>query len=451
MRVELDALTKAVYKVKGFADSNSAQVPGVLLDIGDNTLSICYAENRKAIIEKISIDQSDDYEKVNDKVVVPYARLVSVIDMCQPDGEIKTGDIDLQFFGKDKVMLVSADKYMIVQRLVQDEADVDNEEIAMTLGDGIEVSEEPSEPVYREEAKVVSQIKQRISYEHPEDSIRYGVLTRMNYASIFEDANGNSDVDADFDVWGREELRNTLSRLATEKGKTIYLSSQLSGAFVSNMAYLNFVPIDESVSHGFSIATSTAKALVDILGKISDEKVRVTTAERYVKIINGTDTVGIWFEMTPASKTDIGTLNSYKEKGYDSHQLVFSRAALNNAVKCAQSATKDEKTTIGFVDKDGEAFLHIAINNSGASISGDFDVVIEGRGEIPNWEELSNTKLPISLKVLNEMLNDCTTTYIAFDIESGANGKFIRLSELFGRDESGEKMLGTMHYTVVGK
>lgn len=451
MRVELDALTKAVYKVKGFADSNSAQVPGVLLNIEDDTLSICYAENRKAIIEKIAVDQSDDLEKVNDKIVVPYNRLVSIIDMCQPDGEIKTGDIDLQFFGKEKVMLISADKYMIVQRLVQDEPDVDDDEIALALGDGIEVSLEPSEPVYREEAKVVSQICQRISYEHPEDSIRYGVLTRMNYDSIFEDANGNSDVDADFDIWSKDELRSTLSRLSSEKGKTIYISSQLSGAFVSNMAYLNFIPIDDGVSHGFSIATTTAKALVDILGKISDEKIRVTAADRYVKIINGTDTVGIWFEMTPASKTDIGTLNSYKEKGYDSHQLVFSRAALNNAVKCAMSATKDEKTTIGFVDKDGEAFLHIAITNSGASISGDFDVVIEGRGEIPDWEELCNMKLPMSLKVLNEILNDCTSTYVAFDIEAGATGKFIRLSEALGRDESGEKVLGAMHYTVVGK
>ena len=57
----------------------------------------------------------------------------------------------------------------------------------------------------------------------------------------------------------------------------------------------------------------------------------------------------------------------------------------------------------------------------------------------------------MSMKILNAMLGDCSTTYVSMDILADDTGKYIRVSELFGRDESGEKVLGATHYTIASK
>lgn len=426
MKIQLEDLTKAMQKVKSFADGAS-QVPGVLLDIKGNNMAICYADNRKAIIETIGVVHEEN--DIEGKIVVAYNRLVGIIDMCQPSGEIKTGEMSITFL-EGNIMNIEATKYMTVLKSTDD---VDEN------GDTIEV----------EESKVVSKFNQKINFEYPEDNVKYGILTRMNYQDIFKNEAGEEGIEG-FDVWDKEELRAILSKISTEKGKTVYISKQLGCGFVINLAHVVYIPNDNCDNYGFSTNTAVARALVDILGKMPDTEVRICVKDRYTNIINGTDTVGIWFEMAPASKMDMGALKIYTEKEFSTFRLVFSRAALSNVVSCASASTKEEKTTLQFEEIDGLKSLKIVSNNTGASISGDFTVVIEGK-QIDNWDELVNTKIPMSLKVLSDMLADCSTTYISFDIDIDEKGKFIRLAEAKGKDENGNVEFGTIHYTVADK
>lgn len=425
MIVSITSLTKAVEKVKSFADS-SQNIPGILFDIRGDELRVCYSDGKKSIIEKIQITPEEG--DVQGKIVVGYNRMLSIIDMCRPSGEIRTDDITIKFL-EGNVMSIEIVKTMLVQR---NTGNVDEE----------------GEAIYAEESKVVSKFNQILNYNYTSDNLRYGILDRMNYDDIFVDAEGNSSEDADFDTWDKEELKNILSKTSTEKGKTVYVSSKVNGGFVSNSAYVVFIPTDSCSEHGFAVSTLVAKSLVEILNKIDEDQVRVCKKDRYVSIINGTDTVGIWLEMSPASKTDLATLNLYSNKSYDTFELVFSRAALNNVLSCAATMTKDEKTFLTFKEVDGYKSLVIASGKN----TGDFNVTIEGNQDnIKNWESLKETTLPLSMKVLSAMLNDCSTTYVSLDVLSDETGKFIRVSELLGRDETGEKMLGATHYTVASK
>lgn len=428
MKTVLEELTSAVQKVKSFANV-AQQIPGVLLDLKEDTMDVCYSDGKKSLIEKVSITR--EAEDIEGKIVVSYQRLTSIIDMCQPSGEIKTGELSLSFLDGN-IINIEALKYMTVQRKTGNQ-------------------DENGEDIYAEDNKVVSKFSQKLSYEHPEDSIKYGVLSRMIYSDIFKNADGTDDIDG-FDIWEKDELKAFLAKTSAEKGRTIYVSAPLHGLFVANLAHLIYIPTDSCTNNGFVVSTNIAKALVEIIGKMSGNKLRVCKKDRYVNIIDETDTVGIWFEMSPGSKTDLATLNQYKNKEYDTFELVFSRAALSNVVSCAASSTKDEKTTLQFDEVDGFKSLKIVSNNSGASISGDFNVMLEGnQDKVKNWEQLKEAKIPLSLRVLNDMLTDCSTPYISLDIKVDENAKFIRLAELEGKDEAGNKLFGTIHYTVANK
>lgn len=427
MKIQLEDLTKAMQKVRSFADLSN-QVVGVLLNLKGNTVDVCYCDGKKALIESINVVKEEG--DIEAQIVVAYNRLVGIIDMCQPSGGIKTDELSIDFLD-DKIINIEAVKYMTV---VKETENVDE------MGERVEV----------EEDKVVSKFNQKISYEYPEDNRRYGVLTRMDYSTIFKNEEGESETDG-FDIWNKDELRSILSKISSEKSRVVYISKKLNCGFVVNLAHVVYIPNDSCTNYGFSTNTAIAKAIVDILGKIPDEEVRICVKEnRYTNIVNNTNTIGIWFEMAPASVGDLSTLNLYREKEFNTFKLVFSRAALSNVVSCAAASTKDEKTTLQFEEIDGLKSLKIVCNNSGASVLGDFTVVIEGK-EVDNWDTLVDTKIPMSLKVLSDMLSDCATTYIALDIDISEKGKFIRLAEAKGKDENGNVEFGTIHYTVASK
>lgn len=429
MIVNIAMLTSAVQKVKSFADGNP-NASGVMFDIAGDKLNVCFSDGHKSIIEKLDIVAQEGDEQ--GQVIVAYNRLMSIIEMCQPSGEIIVGDITITF-SEGKTMLLDATKYMVVRKSAESK--------------GLD-----GEDVYTEASKPVSKFSQKMTYERPEESKKYGAITRMDFDSVFVDEANNGEEDANFDTWSVAELRKVLSKTSVEKGKTIYVSSKEQAAFVLNMAYVTYIPTDGCTDHGMTISTSLAKSLVEILGKLKDDAVRICVKEkRYCNIINGIDTVGIWFELAPASKAEMGALGLYKNNEYDTFNLVFSLAALKDAIGCAMSSSKDEKTIWQFCESEGQKSLRISIENSSASISSDFDVMLERANEIENWDTLKETKIPVSLKVISDMVNDCESTYVAVDMQFNENGnKFIRIADV-SKDENKKKVLGATHYTLAAK
>lgn len=419
MLVKLQGFTDALAKVKAFA-SDTKNVPGVLLDIRDNYVAVCYHDGKKAVIDKVEafIHEGDPKEPV----VIPYDRIVDIIDACQPSGSIQTGDLTFEF--SETSLVIKAQKYVAVQ------ADDDNIE-----------------------NRIVSSFEQKLNWTiTDEKNMRVKVLTALPYEDIFKGE--------DEDTWNVDELKEALVRTSIEKGKVMCVDSKNSRAFVVYMSYTTVVPTPE-VNNDFAINANVASSLVTILSKLpsSCKTVRLSTIDgRYCNVVSDDDNTGIWFEMTKPNKMDVNTLSSYTGRDYSTYTMNFFRDALLNVIKCAIASDKSEKTEITFKPS---AYRHDSIalvinsQNSGASVSNDFAVVCEVLKSKDGVEPITELTLPISLKVLETMVSNCKTTYIGFDVSVGEDkSKFIRVADLnddiifSSEPHTRESALLATHFTI---
>lgn len=415
--IKIDDLTKAIQKIKSLTD-DIKNIPGVMFDIDSDTLKVCYSDGKCSLIEKIDILSRDT--DIKEKIVLPYKKLTETLDMCQSSGNIKTNEMSISFT-ENKSLEIEAIKYLDVW--YQDES-------------GETVTQQ----------KVVSKFTTELQYNYIEDSIKFGILSRMDYESIFKDSNGGTD---DFDDWDKTRLKNILNMVSSEKSRTVYVSSKMKAVTVTNLAMVVYEPIENEIYHGFAISTKMAKSLADILSKIQSDTVRITTVDKYTSLTDLDGNFGIWFEMVPGNKTDIATLQQYMMKQYNDLQLVFSKSALVNVLDGALSNSKDEKNTLEFDITDDGSLLKIVSNN--ASSRDTFNVMVEGKtSDIGNLDVLKETKIPISLRVLNDMVKQCTSEYVEIDIDIDTEraSKFIRVGNLLGRDDEGHKIIGTKLYTT---
>ncbi len=415
MQVSLEKLTQAMQKVKKFADDNK-NVPGVMLDINENSMKVCYSDGKRAIVEKLDILQGQ--EPIQGKIVVPYKRLMEIIESCQPSGILATSDFDIEF-GSDNIMTINYAKKI---KLAPKKGEV----------------QEGEEPEYEE--KTVSRFSQKITYAKPEDNIKYGVLSRMDYDSIFDGENP--------DIWDKSELKDILSRLSTEKNKIIYISRNMKKAFVCNLAHVTDIPITSCENHTIVIHTSVSSALVDMLNKMPGDTVSIVVKDqRYANIRSENNEVGIWFELSPASRTDIVTLERYQQKDYSKYRIIVLREALTNVINCAMSVDNNEKTNLIIGnDDENNLVIKIANANAGQSVANEFAVVIEKCVDADG--KLKELQIPVSLKVLHDMLTNCKNYYAALDISIDEQGMYLRVEDLKQDDETGNIVAETTHYTI---
>lgn len=393
MIVNIKDITSALSKISALTVGDKT-IPGVLLDIHDDSVSICYSDGRKSVIEKINamVEETDR----RGQIVVNYQRLSDIISSCQPSGKIVTNDIEIKFM-EDSTLKIRAEKKIA--------HNVDEEE----------------EQTY----KVCSVFEQSIGWVEAGSSLKVAILSRMNYDSIF-----NADV---VDTWDISRFRSALDKTSTEKSRIVYVSPKNKCAFVSNMAYLSEVPVEDASNYAIIITTAMAKAISDILGKTNAKEVSIHVTDRkYLSVFTDDNAVGIWVEMSNASDVHLTTLNRYQSKGYRGYQLTFIRDILKNVVDAAIASDKSEKTTLQFGDSKIEASakeLRITSTNTNASISNSYEVVCtDCIGEL---DDIDNLELPISLKVLSDMLNKCSTDYVGIDIDDdGTEQKCLRVSEI---------------------
>ena len=86
MIIRLEEFTKAIAKIQAMA-SGEKTVPGIMLDISDDGVKVCYSDSRKALVEKVNatVEETD----IKGKIVLAYSRVVSAITICQPSGRLK--------------------------------------------------------------------------------------------------------------------------------------------------------------------------------------------------------------------------------------------------------------------------------------------------------------------------------------------------------------------------
>lgn len=384
MILNIKEFTGAMAKVSAFAASEK-NVPGVLLDIKENEMKVCYTDGRVALVESIGVELEEG--EMPRKMVVNYQRLVEVLAVCQPTGRIITDSIAIRV-ESDKTLRVVAEK-----KIEEAEAGSD-------------------ESVFR----VVSVASQTLGYDTLAEPVpmKYGVLARMDYDSIFKAENS--------DVWDVPVLKGILDNLSTEKGRTVYVAPKMGTAFVSNTAYMSAIPVDTgSYTFPLVIGTAVAKSVSDIIGKMASDTVRVHhQGDKYACIYTEDERVGLWFTMGVADKLHMTTLSKYNAKKYTNYQITLIREVLKNVVDSAVSSDKADKTVLKFKkNESGEMVLKIDSVNAGASINNNYSVVCAGymdkAGDIEKFE------LPVSLKLIGEILGKCNEDYVGIDVDVDEN------------------------------
>jgi len=423
MRVDIEKITNAISKVSAIT-SDLKVIPGVLLDLSDDILKVCFSDGHKSLIEEIGVTMEEgDY---TGGFVVTYEQLSRAIANCQPSGIIKVNEVKFTF-KEGNIITISTDQSLELR---------DND--GNITGD----------------RKMASK-QMDLSWVKPDSDMKTSLLSRMKYADIFNPVT-TEGAEIKIDTFDRQELINALSKTSVEKGKQIYISAKTQSVFVMNQAHLTSIPIsgyevapemksgiasalnangmytEESFKQAcnnaenrihFSISMSQviAKAVVEILNKTSADTISVYTRDKFCNmyIDNEDEKVGIWFEMIPASKAHLGSLEKYSKLEYKCYQLLFIREFLNDMIKSALNATKSEKVELKFAPTTNEnpsSSLDMIIEGGSASNSTSDIYSINPDSIVDVAGDLQSKTFNISLKVISDMLAQLKTTRVALDI-----------------------------------
>ena len=402
MLINLSKFTGALEKVTAFA-SMERNPPGVLLDIQEDYINVCYSDGRKSIIETVDAVVEDGDRK--EKIVVDYNRLVDVISACQPSGRIQTDDIEIIFNNdKENTLNIKVEK-------------------KVSIGDDEDDSEQMT----------VSVFEQTLGWVPANANRKVAIISRMDYDSIFKEE--------DTDSWDIADFRKILDKTTNEQGRVVYVSPSSKIAFVSNMAFMSCVPIESGYTYPMIFPTAIAKALNEVLGKVGNrDSINIHLIDKkYCSIYTNDKKVGIWVEMVDANEMHLTTLKRYQSKEYKNYQVTLIREALQNVINAALTATKTDRTVLRFnIDEEGLPELKITGDSSRASVSNEYTIMcMECIDRDDNIEEL---ELPVSLKVLLDILNKCETDFVGIDIDIDESGsKSIRIAEL--DEDANEKMV----------
>lgn len=444
MVIDVKKFTSTINKVADLTASDK-MVPGLLLGLTriddiTGTLKVCYSDGHKSLIEELTV-QVDDNDHFGD-IIVSFEQMKRAVGNCQPSGIINTDGGIVVSYLDNNIIRVSAAQFM---QIYDDEGNtVENKKIAVK--------------------------KMDLNWSEPGSDIKSSILARMKYDDIFQ-PEGNTD------TYDRAELIDSLSRTSVEKGKNIYISANVQHVFVANQAYVTAVPVsrlpvtqediervtnelrekaeltDEKLAQAIEnmscrvtqsvvMSQTMAKSLIGILGKCESDTVLLHRKDKYCNLIveNDTEKVGIWFEMTQASKAHIGAFERYNSFEYKSYQVLFLREFLTNNVKSALESAKSDKVALKFeptelesptCDKD----LVITCANSGASIADSYRVNPDDLIDVTS--DIESKTFTISLQVFSDMLAQLKTYYVALDINCDDTGTvYIRLAEV-----DAEKML----------
>lgn len=441
MILNIKDITSAMHKISDMVSGEKeTNIPGVMLNIGENEVAVCYSDGHKAFIEKLNAISEDGDIKA--KLVFPYKNFADAIAKCQPSGNIKVDAIHFDVVGN--VMRVWA-----------------NQNLNIAQGDEVVTRKMGTKTMDIPFVLVDSTNDQKAK-----------LLNRMNYDSIFNVESGDPD------VWDRKTLINILSNTSFEKARNIYISPKTQKVFVINSAFTCAMPVkgrditqdkqDELrgelseagriadfdaelkkltnvINRSIVISSNVAKVVASVLNRLpapkdeEDDKIYVVGVnQQYINIFTGDDRIGIYVEQAKGSKVHIGSFDRFTGFNYSQYQMTFVREFLYDNIKSAVNSSKNEKTSFTFRDnEDGGKDLVITCQNSGASVSDTYFVTMDDLLKLDTDKDgnavpdINTRTITVSLKPFADMLGQLKSDLVGLDI-SFADGDQVcmRLSEI---------------------
>lgn len=428
MIINFKRFTGAISKMDRFAADTNAKKQ-ILLDVKGDTLNIFYSDGRKNIVERIKCELEDG--DADESAIVNVDNLKDVIAACAPSGSIKCDEITMKFDGRDKLS-INADKYYLSSNKAGEEV-----------------------------KRVGSHVAKDVKYVKSEEMHGGSILTRFDYNTIFgifaEDG-------VESDKWDIADMKNILTRVSKNDPKTCFISAKEQEAFSMTNASLTTLPLKNDIKFGFSLTSKVAKFVGDIFGSVEGaSSVFVTSKEnRYCYMMTDDETVGIMFENTPASRMDKITVTRYKEVKYETYSCIFPREVITDTFKTALGAGKDDNSELAFElaktefigssNDDDETELQCVITRGdGVSSLSGFRAAARAYESHNDEKPLEAEKLKINLKVLVDLLNNCSDLYVKIDMEVIQNQVYMKLTDYHRDPETGAYLVGAVHYTAASE
>lgn len=421
MQINLAELTSAVDKVKSLA-SDMKQIPGILLIIESDKVKVCFYDGKRAVVEQVTAIVGDD--EIKGSIVVQYNTFVEVIESCQPAGMIEVDCIEMEI-NPNGVATIRVEKKLTMKRSEDDE---------------------------EEYTRVVSKMKQNISWFQPNSDVRHAVLCRMDYDKLFptneiQDDNNSFTPDV-WDEWDKASLLSVLQRISCDDGKTCYISSKRKGGFVANVAFFSFISCEEANNGAFVSTTRLARQIYDVISKCNNDTLLVGTKDVYCTIVDTERKMAVWFEMPRGDRMSLDALEKYLSKTYNDLCAVFYRPALENVIKCCMLSSKNtEAAKMSF--NIGEETTVKFRTRGGNSADDDFSVVSEQLFGNKAQEIASGDGLNINLGTLANMVKNCKNDYVMLCVDDGKDVKLLNVADIKGKDEAGNIKVGANYFTVL--
>lgn len=424
MILNFNKFAEAVKRAEKFA-SDSPSSKNVLLEARQDKLIISFSDGKKNITERIPCTMEDS--DMDEKAIVTFENVKDIITACTGSGLIRVDDITLKFDGRDK-LIADADKYFVTT--------LDNE---------------------NEVKKICAHVNKEVKYTRVDDLKGGTILTRFDYDTIFTTVGESLSGDAPADEWTVGQLKDLFARVSKNDPKTCFFSGKNKAAYSMTQASLTFVPIEQDITHGFSLASKVAKNIGDIIGAFGvDTKIQIVTVDKkFCYMMNVDETFGIMFELAQATRNDVSTLQRYRSASYDTYSFIFLKDALADTLKTALGAAKDDNSVLNFrlgkeqiagMDSDKEE-LQCIIDRGNASSS--ISKLVVGAVAYTDNEESSilDLHIKLNLKVLLDIMSNCTNNFVEFELLKVQNSVLIQISD-YAKDEDGNKKVSAYHYTA---
>ena len=398
---EASEILVATQSIKKLVDLGKKHT-NILVKVANGCVEFCYSDGLHSYVEKLEATIED---VGIGQFVVGFDKISPVLQACSTTGALSVHPLEFEL-DEQLLMNVKVSKYI-------------------NSGDL--------------EGKVVSVMDYKVQVADPTtNTVQFGVVSRLDSAEMFENES--------WDDWSKAELKGLISKMISdEKDVVMYFSAPDKMVKSKNLNYGTLVNAPQIGNSSFSIKTSSAPAIADIIGRMKGETVRVGVTEAgFCKVVNEDETVSLKFQMQPGKAIIQRAFQTYAEMQVNDIQMKIHRGAFLGALDSIASISSNDKHKMMIVaNNEGGYNLRIVATAAGGSIKTPIDIDIEAI-RVRTDEDGNNLVQPtqytanILLKTIKTLVSKCEFDWLQLNVNMVDNRmcKIVDLKAVVGEDET---------------
>jgi hypothetical protein len=237
-------------------------------------------------------------------------------------------------------------------------------------------------------------------------------LTRRDEILLREDFDSICNPE-DYDVWDRAELLNLVKSMLNVEGRSIIYTTKVKTIFSTNQVYSALKRYeDENKKYGWILSAENARVLVQVLGNMDSDEVKVTTKEGISVIVADTDGRSAYVcELTVPTPAEIFQLNAVQEMKYP-NSFYVNRSAL---LLLVDNLYREKKSDACVLSVDGK---NLKVENGNKGVQKDNNIIMLDKVD----EELNSLKIGVSIRHLRACLSCCTKAQVCISVYKDGDG-----------------------------